>query len=129
MSAALTIVLLWFAFAATHLALSSLRLRPRLVGVLGEGGFMGAYSLVALATFVPMVSIYFGNKHTGPMFWSVAVTPLISSDTVNVCEPVSSTSSLTTRMKPEMALSVAPKSSRLNVPLPTRAPMIGPLPT
>ena len=55
MSPTLTIVLLWVAFAITHLAFSSLKLRPRLVGVLGEFGFMGAYSLIALVTFVPMV--------------------------------------------------------------------------
>jgi uncharacterized membrane protein len=38
---------------------------------------MGVYSLIALATFVPMVRVYFGNKHSGPMLWSVAVTPPI----------------------------------------------------
>jgi uncharacterized membrane protein len=75
MSSTLTIALLWLAFAASHVALSSLRLRPKLVGVLGELGFMGVYSVIALATFVPMVSVYFGNKHSGTMLWSVAMTP------------------------------------------------------
>lgn len=75
MNPTLMIVLLWLAFAASHLALSSLNLRPRLVAVLGEKGFMGAYSLIALAIFVPMVTIYFDNKHAGPMLWSVAMTP------------------------------------------------------
>lgn len=75
MSPTLTIVLLWLAFAVTHIALSSLKLRPRVVGALGEQGFLAVYCLIALATFVPMVSVYFGNKHSGPMLWSVAVTP------------------------------------------------------
>lgn len=77
MNAVVTIVLLWLAFAATHLAFSSLRLRPRLVAMLGERGFLGLYSLIALATFVPTVSVYFSNKHVGPMLWSIAVTPAI----------------------------------------------------
>jgi uncharacterized membrane protein len=75
MSPALTIALLWLAFGVTHVALSSLSFRPKLVAVLGEKGFMGVYSLVALVTFVPMVTVYFQNKHAGPMLWSVAMTP------------------------------------------------------
>jgi uncharacterized membrane protein len=71
------IILLWLAFAVSHMALSSLKLRPRIVDVLGEKGFMGIYSLIALATFVPMVTVYFRNKHSGPMFWSIAATPPI----------------------------------------------------
>ena len=79
MSPALMIVAIWLVFAATHLAFSSLTLRPRLVGVLGEGGFLGVYSLIALGTFVPMVTIYFQNKHAGTMLWSVAVTPPVEA--------------------------------------------------
>ena len=41
MTAALVIVLLWVAFGATHMGLSSRRLRPRLVAALGAGGFAG----------------------------------------------------------------------------------------
>lgn len=66
---ALLIVLLWVAFAATHMLLSSLALRPRLVGVLGEGGFAGAYSIVALAIFVPLVATYWGHKHEGAVLY------------------------------------------------------------
>lgn len=75
MSPALTIALLWLAFAVSHIALSSLRL----VAVLGNRGFMGVYSLIALATFVPMVRVYFGNKHAGPMLWSFAMTPALEA--------------------------------------------------
>jgi uncharacterized membrane protein len=62
---ALEIAALWIAFWATHMLLSSVALRPRLVGALGDRAFLGVYSLVALALFVPLVSIYFGNQHAG----------------------------------------------------------------
>jgi uncharacterized membrane protein len=65
MDPAIQIALLWVAFAATHMGMSSLQLRPKLVGALGEAGFAGVYSIIALAIFVPLVSIYFGHKHEG----------------------------------------------------------------
>jgi len=65
----------WVAFAGTHLALSSLRLRPVLVARLGERGFLGLYSLVALATFVPLVRAYYQHKHAGALLWSFAGVP------------------------------------------------------
>ena len=67
----LEIVALWVAFAATHLGLSSQRFRPRLVASLGAQGFQGLYSLVALATFVPLVWLYFSHQHAGPHLWYV----------------------------------------------------------
>jgi uncharacterized membrane protein len=71
MSSPAVVVTLWLLFAATHMALSSLRLRPRLVATLGEGPFLGAYSLVALATFVPLVWYFFGHRHEGALLWSL----------------------------------------------------------
>jgi uncharacterized membrane protein len=67
--AAAAIVGLWLAFALTHMGLSSLRLRPRLVAALGDRAFLGLYSLLALAIFVPLVATYFGHKHEGPLLW------------------------------------------------------------
>jgi uncharacterized membrane protein len=75
MSPTMTILLLWLAFAASHMLLSSLWLRPRMVGALGEKGFLGVYSLISLVTFFPLVYVYFGNKHAGSMIWSIAITP------------------------------------------------------
>ena len=69
------IVAWWVAFAGSHMGLSSLRLRPRLVAALGERGFQGVYSLVAFATFVPLVSTYYAHKHAGPLLWSLAGVP------------------------------------------------------
>lgn len=70
------IVALWALFAGTHMALSSRRLRPRLVAALGERGFLGAYSLVAFAAFVPLVWVYFGHRHQGALLWSPAIGDL-----------------------------------------------------
>jgi len=63
------IALLWLAFAATHMGLSSLRLRPRLVSALGEVGFQGMYSGVALVLFISLCWIYFAHPHSGPHLW------------------------------------------------------------
>ncbi len=67
----LAILLLWIGFAASHLALSSQRLRPQLVARIGAEPFLGVYSLVAFAFFVPLVWIYIENIHFGPWLWSL----------------------------------------------------------
>jgi uncharacterized membrane protein len=69
------IVALWIAFAATHMGLSSLRLRPLLLERLGERGFQGFYSLVALALFVSLVWVYASHKPAGPELWSLGGLP------------------------------------------------------
>jgi uncharacterized membrane protein len=66
---------LWIGFAATHMGMSSLRLRPRLVGALGDRPFQGVYSLVALAIFVPLVALYFHHKHQGAPLWYLGALP------------------------------------------------------
>jgi uncharacterized membrane protein len=76
MSTALLIAALWIAFAGSHMALSSRRLRPRVVAALGdERRFQGLYSLVALGIFVPLVTIYFRHKHEGPYLGTLATVP------------------------------------------------------
>ena len=69
MGATAFIGILWLAFAATHMVLSSVQLRPRLISVLGERPYQGLYSTVALLLFVPLVWVYFANKHAGPELW------------------------------------------------------------
>lgn len=70
METALPIAALWVGFAGTHVLLSSVRVRPRLSGALGEGAFLGVYSLVAFAFFVPLVALYWGHRHEGPAWWT-----------------------------------------------------------
>ena len=69
MGATSAIVGLWVAFAVTHMVPSSLRVRSRLVGALGERAFMAIYSLVSFAVFVPLVWVYLENRHVGPRLW------------------------------------------------------------
>jgi len=77
MSPTLMIVALWLGFAGSHMLMSSLRVRPILVARMGEGPFLGLYSLVALAFFVPLVWTYSAHKHAGPLLWSIPIgTPL-----------------------------------------------------
>jgi uncharacterized membrane protein len=78
MDPVLGILGLWAAFTATHIGLSSARVRPRLVAALGQTGFLGLYSVVALAIFVPMVWLYATNKHAGPALWVVPRGPALS---------------------------------------------------
>ena len=73
MPAWLAIALLWALFAATHMALSGRAWRPRLAGALGERGFLGLYSLVAFATFVPLVWFYLANRHEGALLWALPI--------------------------------------------------------
>ena len=77
MSPTLAIVGLWLGFAGSHMILSSDPLRRSLVARLGAGPFLGLYSVVALAFFVPLVRTYFAHKHAGPLLWSIPLgTPL-----------------------------------------------------
>jgi uncharacterized membrane protein len=76
-SPTLTILLLWAGFAVSHMLMSSARFRPSLVGVFGDRGFQGVYSLVALGFFVPLCMVYFGNKHSGAQLWSLPMSPVL----------------------------------------------------
>ena len=75
MSAAETIVFWWIAFGGSHTLLSSRKFRPRLVEELGPLGFLGVYSLVSFATFVPLVRAYFSNLHAGPLVLPLSMLP------------------------------------------------------
>ena len=69
------ILLLWALFIGTHLGLASTRVEPALKEKLTANGFLGLYSLVALASFVPLCWIYLGNRHAGEWLWQVPVGP------------------------------------------------------
>lgn len=77
MSIASEIALLWAAFTATHLGLASVRVEPRLRAKLGDGPFLGLYSLVALAIFVPLMRLYFTHRHAGEWLWVLEVGPAL----------------------------------------------------
>lgn len=77
MSSTAWIVLLWLGFAGSHMALSSVRMRPRLVARLGERAYAGLFSAVAFAFFVPLVWVYFTHKHEGPWLWTLPMGPIL----------------------------------------------------
>lgn len=76
MSSPLVIVALWGLFAASHMGLSSLGLRPRLVAALGERRFLGLYSLVAIAIFAALVWFYLAHRHQGALLWAPSIGSL-----------------------------------------------------
>lgn len=78
MSTAATILFWTAAFAATHMGLSSIRVRPRLVATLGETAYLGLYSLVSFATFVPIVMAWIKDIHGGGLLWNLRTVPGVS---------------------------------------------------
>lgn len=76
--APLVIGLLWLAFAGSHLLLSSAAVRPRLHRRLGARGFRGLYSLVALATFLPLVGVFAEHPRSGPLLWTRLGPPAVA---------------------------------------------------
>lgn len=79
MQAWLLITILWLAFGGSHVLLSSVRVRPWLVGRLGDGGYLGLYSAISLVTFVPLVRVYVTNRHSGPLLWNLSAIPGLST--------------------------------------------------
>ncbi len=77
MQATLLIVSLWIAFAASHMVMSATPVRAKLVAALGILRFRGLYSLVAFALFIPLVWVYFENKHAGPLLYYVPVNDAV----------------------------------------------------
>lgn len=56
------VMLGWLVFGGSHTLLSHPPVRDRLVAGLGERGFLGLYSLVAFATFVPLCWVFFASR-------------------------------------------------------------------
>jgi uncharacterized membrane protein len=82
MTIELQLALGWLLFGGTHILLSTMPVRTRLIAKLGMGGFKGLYSLVALATFIALVVLFVGNRHAGtllfvPRAWTRHLTELL----------------------------------------------------
>ncbi len=77
MSPTVTILLLWLAFAGAHLVFSSLPIRQRIIGGIGEDRFRGLYSLLVLGLFVPLVWFYGHHKHAGVWLWTLPHGPAL----------------------------------------------------
>lgn len=63
------------AFLAIHLLISGTRLRDAITGAIGQGPYMGLFSLASLGTLVWMGFAYAGAKHgADPVYWSATAT-------------------------------------------------------
>ena len=45
--------------------------------MVGERAYPGVYSIVALATFIPLVLAFAHHKHSGAMLWDLRDIPLV----------------------------------------------------
>jgi len=70
MESAALILLWWLVFGGTHIIGSSIPVRTFVIRSIGNLGFKGVYSLVALATFVPLCYFYFTHKHAGYLLYN-----------------------------------------------------------
>ena len=77
MTTSAAIVVWTLAFAASHMGLSSMRVRPRLVAAIGQLPYLGLYSLVSFATFVPLVRAWLGGIHGGGQLWDLRGVPAV----------------------------------------------------
>jgi len=69
------VLLWWLAFGGSHALLSSTTVRGSIIQRTGDGAFAGLYSLVAFATFVPLVMSWSSARHSGPALHSLAALP------------------------------------------------------
>lgn len=76
MNPALEVLVWWLLFAGTHTALSHPPVRGVLVRRFGARGFAALYSLVAFATFIPLMWTFFSRRsaHVVPLP-ALAMTP------------------------------------------------------
>ena len=115
MDVAVGIVALWLLFAATHMGMSSQRLRPRLVAMLGERGFLGVYSLLALAIFSALCWLYFSHRHAGPLLYAPPALGTAGLWTLYVLQGVAWTLVIAGNLSPSPA-SIAPDPKRGSEP-------------
>ena len=59
----------WLMFAGTHIIGSTIPVRTLFIRQIGTLGFKCLYSLVALATFIPLCYVFFTHRHAGPLLY------------------------------------------------------------
>ena len=65
-----TILFWWLMFGGSHIIGSSVPVRTFVIRRIGILGFKTIYSLVALATFIPLCYFYFTHRHAGTLLYS-----------------------------------------------------------
>lgn len=76
MESSINVVLLWILFGGTHIGLATKRPRTALVNRLGEWGFIGVFSAVALATFAVLIHYFAVHRFDGMAGPGLAATPI-----------------------------------------------------
>jgi len=71
MPAEARILIWWLLFAGTHILGSTVPVRSFLIRTVTLRGFKALYSLVALATFVPLCWVFAENKHAGAFLFEM----------------------------------------------------------
>ena len=64
----------WALFAGTHIGMTEPAVKDRLVGLLGEQGYLATYSVVALATLGGVSAVYYRAFGTGVQLLSTSKT-------------------------------------------------------
>jgi len=77
MEPALGVALLALLFVGTHVGLATSAVRGRLIGALGERGFVVVYSGVASATFAAVVAYYAAHRFEGMAGLAAGAIPLV----------------------------------------------------
>lgn len=65
MKSEIVILFWWLMFGGSHIICSSIPVRNFFINRIGTLGFKAIYSLVALATFIPLCYAFFSNRHAG----------------------------------------------------------------
>jgi uncharacterized membrane protein len=76
MEPVLAVAGLWGLFIATHIGLSTSRIRSALLDRLGERRFLFAYQLLASVIFAALVGVYASVQDAGPRGLALAAMPL-----------------------------------------------------
>ncbi len=70
MNAESVILFWWVIFGGSHIIISSMPVRTFMISRIGILGFKAVYSVVALATFIPLCYFYFTHRHAGYMLYN-----------------------------------------------------------
>ncbi len=76
MTPAAWIAVLWASFLGAHVFFSHPPVRSRLSRALGESGFKGAYSILSMALFTPLVMTWWSHRHGGDLLWNLRTSPV-----------------------------------------------------
>lgn len=78
MNPALGLIGLWLLFGGSHMLLSDLRVRRRVIDAIGERGHQGLYAVAAFGSFALLIWYYSAHHHEGAQLWNLVHVPGIT---------------------------------------------------